>query len=169
MVMHCVCTATHFTSYSVVLFCLVAVVGSQRCLSRTHATVQSTYRASEACRPLNTSTNTSSLLETFRSIVRTRCASLSGCTVVSSDMVDGTIYLELRVECSCTRKDDGTCLRKATIHYRKLQEAIGQNITFRSENTALRVTGYALKLSEDCGTGQYEHSIATNSMMQLVV
>ena len=133
------------------IFSLVAIDGSQECRSHSYVTIQSTYQASEACRPLDMSTNRSSPLEleTFGSFVRTLCnTTWKGCTVLRDDIVDGEIYLELRVECSCTRKDDRTCLRKANNDNKKLQDAL------RREFLELRVTGYNLKLSGDCGTGQ---------------
>ena len=127
------------------IFSLVAIDGSQECRSHSYVTIQSTYQASEACRPLDMSTNRSSPLETLGSFVRTYCnTTWKGCTVRDY----GEIYLELRVECSYTRKNDGTCLRRANNDNKKLQDAL------RREFPVLRVTGYNLKLSEDCGTGQ---------------
>jgi hypothetical protein len=122
-----------------------AAVVSQKCPSPIHVTVRATYRASET----RTQSSARWLFNTFQSFVRTRCALLSGCTDVNADIVQGQIHLELRVECGCNRQNDGTCMRKATLLNKKLQDAVTQNLT-------LKATGYSLQLSEDsnCGAGK---------------
>ena len=134
-------------------FCLAAVVNTQGCISRTYVRVHSTYQASGACRQLHSSTNTSSLVEELSSVAGTQCNSLTGCTVHSAYVVNDEIHLELRSECSCTRIDKGTCLRKANALNRKLQDAIRFHFAASKGSETLRVIGYNLKLSEDCGTG----------------
>ena len=134
-------------------FCLAAVVNTQGCSSRTYATVHSTYQASGACIPLHSSTNTSRLVEELSLVAGTQCNSSTGCTVHRACVVNDEIHLELHSECSCTRIDEGICLRKANVLNKKLQDAIRLHFSASKGSETLRVTGYNLKLSEDCGTG----------------
>jgi hypothetical protein len=144
----------------VVLLALLAaaeaatVASPVKCVSSKYVMIHSTFEVSDQCRPFNSTTGTSDLLDQLVAFVEVHCDSSTGCTVIDAYDCNKEIHLLIHFECSCAHVQEKVCMRKASIFNRKLQDAIRDDFEAPDDSGTLCATGYEFKLSEDSGTGQ---------------